>query len=80
MTVFNGFRLLNSAKQNRLNREASELEKEAAQQDLVLNVTLAYLQVFWMPCNKIRYTNKKKHISTKFTGLLHKLNACIFTV
>ncbi|MBV7269943.1 TolC family protein [Winogradskyella sp. WHY3] len=45
MTIFNGFRLLNEAKQNRLNREASELEKEAEQQDLVLNVTLAYLQV-----------------------------------
>lgn len=45
MTIFNGFRLLNSAKQNSLNRKASELEKEAAQQDLILNVTLAYLQV-----------------------------------
>lgn len=45
MTIFNGFRLLNQAKQNYLNRKASELEKEAAQQDLVLNVTLAYLQV-----------------------------------
>lgn len=45
MTIFNGFRLLNSAKQNRLNKKASELEIEAAQQDLVLNVTLAYLQV-----------------------------------
>lgn len=45
MTIFNGFRLLNSAKQNRLNKAASELETEAAQQDLILNVTLAYLQV-----------------------------------
>lgn len=45
MTVFNGFRLLNAAKQNQLNREAAELEIEAAKQDLVLNVTLAYLQV-----------------------------------
>ncbi|MGJ8551152.1 TolC family protein [Winogradskyella wichelsiae] len=45
MTIFNGFRLLNSAKQERLNKKASELEIEAAQQDLILNVTLAYLQV-----------------------------------
>ncbi len=45
MTVFNGFRLLNAAKQNRLNREAAELEIEVAKQDLVLDVTLAYLQV-----------------------------------
>ncbi|MBP1840134.1 TolC family protein [Formosa algae] len=45
MTIFNGFRLLNTAKQNRLNSQASELETEAEQQDLILNVTLAYLQV-----------------------------------
>ncbi len=44
-TIFNGFRLLNAAKQNRLNKKASELEIEAAKQDLVLNVTLVYLQV-----------------------------------
>ncbi|MBU2920979.1 TolC family protein [Winogradskyella psychrotolerans] len=45
MTIFNGFRLLNAAKQNRLNQKASDLEIEAAQQDLILNVTLGYLQV-----------------------------------
>jgi len=45
MTIFNGFRLLNAAKQNRLNKKASDLEIEAEQQDLILNVTLAYLQV-----------------------------------
>lgn len=45
MIVFNGFRLLNTAKQNGLNREAAALELEAAKQDLILNVTQAYLQV-----------------------------------
>jgi len=45
MTIFNGFRLLNSAKQNRLNKKASDLEIDAAKQDLILNVTLTYLQV-----------------------------------
>ena len=44
-SVFNGFRLWNLIQQNRLNLQASELEKEAAKQDLVLQVTLAYLQV-----------------------------------
>jgi outer membrane protein len=44
-TIFNGFRLLNIAKQNRLNMQASELEIEADMQDLVLRVTLVYLQV-----------------------------------
>jgi outer membrane protein len=45
MTIFNGFRLLNTAKQNRLNKKASDLEIEAAKQDLILNVTLVYLRV-----------------------------------
>ncbi|WP_298902476.1 TolC family protein [uncultured Psychroserpens sp.] len=44
-TIFNGFRLLNTAKQNKLNRLAADMENEAAQQDIILRVTLAYLQV-----------------------------------
>jgi outer membrane protein len=44
-TVFNGFRLLNSMKQDKLNKQASDSEIEEAKQDLILRVTLAYLQV-----------------------------------
>lgn len=44
-TVFNGFRLLNSLKQNKLNKQAANLEVEQEKQNLILNVTLAYLQV-----------------------------------
>ncbi|WP_299767245.1 TolC family protein [uncultured Dokdonia sp.] len=44
-TVFNGFRLINTTKQNRLNRKASEMELEATKQDITLRVTLGYLQV-----------------------------------
>ncbi|WP_223034615.1 TolC family protein [Hanstruepera marina] len=44
-TIFNGFRLLNSVKQDKLNKLASEMEVEESKQDLVLRVTLAYLQV-----------------------------------
>lgn len=44
-TIFNGFRLLNIAKQNSLNKQASETEIQAEKEALVLNVTLAYLQV-----------------------------------
>lgn len=66
MTIFNGFRLLNAAKQNFLNRKASELEKEAAQQDLVLNVTLAYLQVLnnkaVLDLTKQRYETTKQQL------------------
>ncbi|MHA7059518.1 TolC family protein [Aquimarina sp. M1] len=44
-TIFNGFRLLNTVRQQQLNKRASEMEIEEAKQNLVLNVTLAYLQV-----------------------------------
>ncbi len=44
-TIFNGFRLINTVRQQRLNKQASEMEIEEAKQTLVLNVTLAYLQV-----------------------------------
>ena len=44
-TIFNGFRLINSAKQNKFNIRAAEMEKEAAKQDLILRITLAYLQI-----------------------------------
>ncbi len=44
VTVFNGFRLINSWKQQRFNKLASDMEIEEAKQNLVLNVTLAYLQ------------------------------------
>ena len=66
MTIFNGFRLLNTAKQNRLNRKAAELEVEAAKQDLVLNVTLTYLQVLnnkaILDLTKQRYEATKKQL------------------
>lgn len=44
-TIFNGFRLLNSVKQDKLNKLAADMEIEEAKQDLILRVTLAYLQV-----------------------------------
>lgn len=44
-TVFNGFRLINSWKQAKLNLKAAEMETEASKQSLILNVTLTYLQV-----------------------------------
>lgn len=44
-TIFNGFRLINSWKQSKLNLKAAEMETQAAKQTLILNVTLAYLQV-----------------------------------
>ncbi len=44
-TIFNGFRLLNTIKQQRLNNKASKMEIEDVKQTLALNVTLTYLQV-----------------------------------
>ncbi|MFD2566353.1 TolC family protein [Pseudotenacibaculum haliotis] len=43
--IFNGFRLLNSVKQQKLNAKAAMMEVEQEKQNLVLSVTLAYLQV-----------------------------------
>jgi outer membrane protein len=43
--VFNGFRLLNSVKQQKMNAQAATMEVEQEKQNLVLSVTLAYLQV-----------------------------------
>ncbi|WP_397447413.1 TolC family protein [Polaribacter sp. R77954] len=44
-TIFNGFSLLNTLKQQKLNSQASNFEVEQEKQNLILNVTLAYLQV-----------------------------------
>ncbi len=43
--VFNGFRLINSIKQNRFSMQAAEMEVEETKQNLALNVTLAYIQI-----------------------------------
>ena len=45
VTVFNNFRLLNTLAQMRLNKEASEMEVIEAKQNLVLQVTLLFLQI-----------------------------------
>lgn len=43
--LFNGFELRNSIQRDRFHMEAAEAEKEAAKQQLILDVTLAYFQV-----------------------------------
>ena len=44
-TVFNGFRVLNSIKQSKFNMKASEMELEEAKQNLILQVTIGYIQI-----------------------------------
>lgn len=44
-TIFNGFNLLNSIRQSKLNLKASQMEVEEEKQNLMLDVTLAYLTV-----------------------------------
>lgn len=44
-TLFNAFRLKNSIKQNKYNLGAAEMEKEEIRQNLILNVTLSYIQI-----------------------------------
>src|SRR5690606_18100938 len=43
--VFNGFRLMNSIKRDRFQLQAAEMQTEEARQDLILAVTLAYIQI-----------------------------------
>ncbi len=45
ITIFNGFRVLNSIKQNKFNMKASEMEQEEAKQNLILQVTIGYIQI-----------------------------------
>lgn len=45
LTVFNGFRLLNRIRQRRYSFNASEMEVEERRQNLILEVTLTYLQI-----------------------------------
>lgn len=45
VVAFNGFKLINRWKQAKFNLQSAEMEVEAAQQELILRVTLTYLQV-----------------------------------
>jgi len=70
--VFNGFRLLNSVKQQRLNAKAADMEVEQEKQDLVLSVTLAYLQV--LNSRDILVLNKQRLVATDDQLKIQKKN------
>lgn len=63
--IFNGFQLVNRIRQSSLNLKASEMELEEARQNLILNVTLAYLQVLnnrdlvELAANRLETTNEQ---------------------
>ncbi|WP_242202967.1 TolC family protein [Aestuariivivens insulae] len=44
-TIFNGFRLMNKIKQNRFRLYAAQMQKEEEKQNLILEVTLTYIQL-----------------------------------
>jgi len=62
-TIFNGFNLINRWKQGKLNLEASQMDVEAAKQNLTLNVTLAYLQV--LNARELVKLSKNRVLSTQ---------------
>jgi outer membrane protein len=71
--VFNGFQLINRWKQQKLNMKASEMEKEDAKYNLILNVTLTYLQVmntkdlYVLAQNRLETTNEQlKRLKSMF--------------
>ncbi|GEO06777.1 transporter [Adhaeribacter aerolatus] len=45
--LFNGFQIQNTIKQNRLNKEAAETDITTAQNNLILDVVAAYLQIIY---------------------------------
>jgi len=47
MTIFNGFQLLNTVKQNKLERDAAMYDTEKMQNDISLAIATAYLQVLF---------------------------------
>jgi len=63
--IFNGFQLINRWKQQKLNLQASKMENEDARYNLILNVTLAYLQVmntqdlYTLAKNRLEITNEQ---------------------
>lgn len=61
-TIFNGFRLMNSLKQQRLNTEAATLEVAQEKQNLILSVTLGYLQV--LNAKDVLNLNKQRLVAT----------------
>lgn len=72
-SVFNGFRLLNSLKQGKLNMQAAEMQVEEAKQNLVLDVTLAFLralnsrELLKLAENRIENTRQQaKRLKTMF--------------
>ncbi len=44
-TIFNGFRILNSIRESKLNMKAAEMEALETKQNLILDVTLLYIQI-----------------------------------
>jgi outer membrane protein len=47
VTVFNGFQLLNTIKQNRINLQSSQYDLDKMMNDISLNIATAYLQILY---------------------------------
>ncbi|NTW31723.1 MAG: TolC family protein, partial [Bacteroidetes bacterium] len=47
VTLFNGFQLLNTIKQNKINLEASRFDLDKMMNDISLNISVAYLQILY---------------------------------
>lgn len=62
-TIFNGFRLLNSIKQQKMTAQAASMEVEQEKQNLILSVTLAYLQV--LNSRDVLVLNEQRLLATK---------------
>lgn len=65
-TVFDGFRLLNQLKRDKLNIKAAEAEIQEARQNLILDVTMAYMGILnaedLLELSKIRRLNTQRQL------------------
>ena len=65
-TVFDGFRLLNQLKRDKLNIKAAEAEVQEARQNLILDVTMAYMGILnakdLLELSKIRRLNTQRQL------------------
>lgn len=65
-TIFNGFKIKNEIKQSQFNMQASEMEIEEAKQNLILEVTLIYIQILnskdLLKLSKARLTTTKDQL------------------
>ena len=72
VTLFNGFQLLNTVKQNKINLQASEFDLEKMTNDISLNLSTAYLQILYN-IELLKIANNQLAITNQQVKRTHEL-------